>query len=112
MVYFCSNISPIVLWLRRVIDKFCNLRTYSLIRLLYFDMPDVNKNVKNTATIIISFYIVNIWLSRGANMAADVIIKRVKAKLMLYQKYVKSILKEKITTYFMCKFCQVKYKDL
>ena len=112
MVYFCKKISPLVLWLRRILDNFCNFQRYPIISLLYFDMPDVSKKVKNTATIIISFYIVNIWLSRGSNIPENVIKKKIKAKLMLYHKNVKSVLKEKITTHFTNKFCHVKYQHL
>ena len=80
------------------------------LRLLYLDIPNVSKKVKNTAILISSTYIVNVWLSKSASVNS--IKNFVKAKVIMNQRYIKEILGNSMCKYFTQKFCDLKYYDI
>ena len=64
---------------------FCNINFKdNLLKLLFFEIPKIDKKVQNTVCIIISAYISCIWYNREDTNS---IIYKFKAKIIKEQKY-------------------------
>ena len=107
MVYFCKKIANILVWLKEVLKLFCNFMKCNFIRVMYFDFPEASKKQRNTATLILSSYIVNIWLFKDKNVNERLIINRIKASITRCQREIKTSLKDKMFKLFTRNFCNI-----
>lgn len=107
MVYFCIKVKNLVLWLKNALKYFCNFQNCNYLKILYFDLPKVTKLTRNTAILVISSYIVNIWLCKEKNLSEGNVINKIRANILLNQKYNTSIYKENMCKMFTSNYCNI-----
>ena len=69
-------------------------------KILYFDFLVVSKKCRNTATMIVASFIINVFFLRGNNAPECLIKSKIKATILRDHRYVKEILKIKINKFF------------
>ena len=96
--YHCYKVQDCLKWLKRVIYYICGIKVNSLLKILYLDIPKIEKRNMNSMCIIITCYISCIWRSRE-NL--NHIKKFVKAKMIRDQRFHMSILGKEQEGYFL-----------
>ena len=75
-----------------------------MLKLLFFDFPNIDKKLQNTLSVIISMYIACIWYNREN---AVYLSQKFKAKLLKQQKLHKLMLNDNLNTYFSRNYCMI-----
>ena len=101
--YYCYKVQECLNWMRKLIFYFCGMNINSLLRILSFDIPKVNMEIRNTLCIIVSNYIACIWFNRN-NM--ENITHVFKARIIKDQKLNIKILGEKANKVFSSNYCK------
>ena len=107
MVYFCKKVENSIPWLKRLLEYFCDFQNCILLRIMYFDFPVASKKRRNTATMILTSFLVNVWILKGSNVPECLIKNKVKAMILKNQRYVKLILKNKMYKFFTKQYCEL-----
>ena len=100
--YHCYRVRECISWLRKVIYYICGVQTDSLLKILYLDIPKVDKRNVHSLCIIISCYISAVWFHRN-NM--EYIKNVVKAKLISEQRFHMKLLGIKAQKIFSDNYC-------
>ena len=101
--YYCCKVQECLNWMRKLIFYLCSMNVDSLMKILSFDLPKVNINIKNTLCIILSNYIGCIWFNRD-NL--ENIIHVFRARIIKDQKLNMKILGEKANKVFSSNYCK------
>ena len=101
--YYCCKVQECLNWMRKLISYLCSMNVDSLMKILSFDLPKVNINIKNTLCIILSNYIGCIWFNRD-NL--ENIIHVFRARIIKDQKLNMKILGEKADKVFSSNYCK------
>ena len=98
MFLYCYKVQECVQLIYKMLFYFCNINFKdNLLKLLFFEIPKIDKKIQNTICIIISAYISCIWYNREDTSS---IIYKFKAKIIREQKYHKLLLKENMQNIF------------
>ena len=100
--YYCCKVQDCLSWLRKVIFYLCGVQTTSLLKILYLDIPKINKRNVNSLSIIISCYISAVWFHRND---MDYIKNVVKAILIREQRFHMKLLGGKAKKVFSDNYC-------
>ena len=107
--YHCCKIQDCVKWLKKVIYYICGVKVNSLIKILYLDIPRIDRKNMNSMCVIITCYISCVWRNRE-NL--DPIKNILKAKMIKDQRLHMSILGEKAKKVFSENYCLLNMRIL
>ena len=107
--YFCSKVQECVSWLRKVIYYICGIKVNSMLKILYLDIPKIEKRNMNSLCIIVSCYITSVWYNRE-NM--EFIKNIVKACLIKEQRFHKRLIGGKAKKVFSENYCNLDMRIL
>ena len=102
--YHCCMIQECILWLRKVLFYICGIQTNSLLKILYLDLPRIDKRNMNSLCVIISCYISTVWFNKTD---LRYIKNIVKASILKMQKFHKVMLNSKMEKIFSEKYCNL-----
>ena len=107
--YHCVKVQECVSWLRKVIFYIGGVQTDSLLKILYLDIPKINRKNMNLICIIIACYISCVWSNRE-NLTY---IKNImKAKLLRTHRFHIQLLGEAINKIFSENYCNMDIRIL
>ena len=66
-VYLCKRNYHIVAWFKRVIKQLCAIESPQMLELVHYDIKLSNKNDKNVCIMVITTFIVEMWMNRDHN---------------------------------------------
>ena len=105
MFLYCCKVQECAKVIYRLMFYFCNFNFEgTLLKLLFFEFPNIDKKIQNTICIIISSYISCIWFNREN---PNYLLYKFKAKIIKEQKLHKVILKEKMQDIFTENYCNL-----
>ena len=102
--YYCSKVQNCIVLLRKIIFYICGLQVDSLLQILMFEFPKVDKRNVNSLCVIISSYIACVWYNRENN---DNLIYAFKARLLRNQRLNIKILDKKALKIFSENYCKM-----
>ena len=109
--YQCTYYKPVFEWFKRLLDKCCNINT-SMIKILMFDISNVNRLERNTCIVLVATYIANIWIARKLELTPSVAITFIKGKILFNKLLNKYRLKTKINLIFTDMYLTLKYTNI
>ena len=105
MFLYCYKVQDCVSFIYRLLFYFCNINfENNLLKLLFLELPKIDKKIQNTICITISSYISCIWFNRESS---DHLLNNFKAKIRIGQKYHKLMLKGKMKDIFTENYCNI-----
>ena len=107
--YHCGMVQESILWLRKVVVYICGLRTTSLLKILYLDLPRIDRRNMNSLCVIISCYISTVWFNRTDLRFIKNIIK---ASIVKMQKLHRMILGSTMKKVFSENYCNLDMRML
>ena len=107
--YHCGMVQESILWLRKVFVYICGLRTTSLLKILYLDLPRIDRRNVNYLCVIISCYISTVWFNRTDLRFIKNIIK---ASIVKMQKLHRMILGSTMKKVFSENYCNLDMRML
>ena len=91
-----------------MLQKYCELSNPKMIELCFLQVPKLSKKAKNTTLILISTFIVSMWLVRKSNMSPTAYKRFIKGKVLNKQRMYKYILGENMENLLTRNFCNMK----
>ena len=107
-VYQCQRHTEVIQWLKSTLQKYCELSNPKMIELCFLQVPKLSKKAKNTTLILISTFIVSMWLVRKSNMSPTAYKRFIKGKVLNKQRMYKYILGENMENLLTRNFCNMK----
>ena len=105
MFLYCCKVQSCVDLVYRILFYFCNMNFKDhLLKLLFLEIPRVEKRIRNTICITMSSYISCIWYNRDNS---EHLLNKLKSKIIREQKYHKLVLKGKIQDIFTENYCNI-----
>ena len=86
-VYFCEKNNRIVSWLKDVLKIVCSINSPQMLKILSFDFPCTKRKERNAAIVIITAYIVQMWINRDLVLNFEILKEKVIGKI-LAQRYI------------------------
>ena len=103
--YQCSYYKPVIEWFKILLIKCCNFNP-NMLKILMFDVPNIERTAKNTCIVLVATYVTNIWIARKLELTPSAAIRLIKGKII----YNKSINSHRLRTRFNLVFSDI-YKD-
>jgi len=106
-VYFCKKNEQIVRWFKKVIQNLCDIKFPQMLELLHYDIRLSNKRNKNVCIMLITAFIVDMWLSRDLKLNFRDAIHKLIGKIIvqkdfLFKSYGSRIFKHFNKKYINC----------
>ena len=107
--YHCFKVQDCLSWLRKVIYYICGVQTESLLKILYLDIPKIDKRNRNSLCIIITSYISTVWFNRNDLAYIQNIVR---AKIIKGQRFHMKLLGNKAKKIFSDNYCNMDIRIL
>ena len=110
--YQCSYYKPVIEWFKQLLIKCCNFNPISMIKILMFDIENVNIKENNTCIILVATYIYNMWMARKTELTPMTAIKLIKNKILYNKCIIKYSLKNNFKLVFTDSYQKLKYGNM
>ena len=112
IVYQCERYIDVINWFKNILRNVCGLRNPQLMKLLFLDIPKVNRKCKNVIIMLVSTYIVSMWQARKCNMNVNVTKSYIKGKLLQKIRQLKYVYGDSIENVLPTDICNMNWSQL
>ena len=110
--YCCPVIKRVTTWLGNMLKRYCDMNNVNFMKILFLELPQLEKRKKNICLLIISTYILCLWNLKDNRSNAQSVIQHMKGKVVQKNLYLKSAFCDKYMDMVTDKFYDLKWYDL
>ena len=96
-VYTCPSKNDLIIWLKNILKKYCDVDNFNLLKLLLLETPRLAQKVKNTCISLVATYIVCMWNVKNKNMDTNTRMKYLKGEIITKHRYIAYALEDKLS---------------